>query len=150
MVLNTPYYNLYIIVKSDLVTASKTSVGFTVGVTSSSSTWSGDILVFPHIVTNNGNGYNPSTGKFTAPSDGTFVFFVTVNVYGSNSVYLNIVHNGSSKVRTYSHTSNFMTATNMAVLQLYTGDSVWVFRSSGKSYYTDIVPITTFSGFLLL
>nr|XP_034302812.1 uncharacterized protein LOC105336353 [Crassostrea gigas] len=130
--------------------ASKRSVSFTVGVTSSSSTWSGDILVFPHVVTNNGNGYNPSTGKFTAPTDGTYVFFVTVNSYSANTVYLDIVLNGSKKVRTMSHnTANYMTGTNMAVLQLYTGNSVWVSRYSGKSYYSRSVPITTFSGFLL-
>uniref|UniRef100_K1RN94 Complement C1q-like protein 2 n=1 Tax=Magallana gigas TaxID=29159 RepID=K1RN94_MAGGI len=129
---------------------SKTSVSFTVGLTSSSSSWNGNILVFPHVVTNNGNGYNPSTGKFTAPTDGTYVFFVTVNTYGSNYIYLDIVLNGLQKVRTMSHNSaNYMTGTNMAVLQLYTGNSVWVSRSSGQSYYTDSVPITTFSGFLL-
>ncbi|XP_019926227.3 structural maintenance of chromosomes protein 2 [Magallana gigas] len=129
---------------------SKTSVGFTVGVTSSSTTWSGNILVFPHVVTNNGNGYTPSTGKFTAPTDGTYVFFVTVNTYDSNYIYLDLVLNGSNKVRTMSHSSaSFMTGTNMAVLQLYTGNSVWVSCYNGKSYYTDSVPITTFSGFLL-
>lgn len=118
--------------------------------TSSSSSWEGDILVFPHIVTNNGNGYNPSTGKFIAPSDGTYVFFVTVNTYSGNFIYLNIVLNDSSKVRTMSHNSaNFMTGTNMAVLQLYTGNSVWVSRHTGKSYYTQEVPVTTFSGFIL-
>lgn len=130
--------------------ASKISVGFTVGVTTSSSTWSGNILVFPHVVTNNGNGYNPRTGKFTAPSDGTYVFFVTANAYNKNYIYLIIVLNDSSKVRTMSHNSaNYMTGTNMAVLQLYTGNSVWVSRHSGISYYTQVVPMTTFSGFIL-
>lgn len=125
-------------------------MGFTVGMTSSSSSWAGNILVFPHVVTNNGNGYNPSTGKFTAPTDGTYVFFVTVNSNGANTVYLDIVLNGSKKVRTMSFNSaNYMTGTNMAVLQLYTGNYVWVSRYSGKSYFSHGVPITTFSGFLL-
>nr|XP_011438924.2 uncharacterized protein LOC109617055 [Crassostrea gigas] len=130
--------------------ASKTSVSFTVGVTSSSSSWNGNILVFPHVVTNNGNGYNPSTGKFTAPTDGTYVFFVTVNAFSSNSLYLDIVHNGSRKVRTMSHSSaSYQTGTNMAVLALYKGDSVWILLWSGTGYYSNDVPITTFSGFLL-
>eukprot|EP00105_Crassostrea_gigas_P020194 XP_011438924.1 PREDICTED: multimerin-2-like [Crassostrea gigas] len=130
--------------------ASKTSVGFTVGVTSSSSSWNGGILVYPHVVTNIGNGYSPSTGKFTAPTDGKYVFFITVNAYGSNDIYLDIVHNGSRKVRTMSHSSgSYQTGTNMAVLPLYKGDSVWVVYYSGKGYYAYDVPITTFSGFLL-
>ena len=133
-----------------LILAKETREGFTVGVTSSSSTWTGDILVFPHVITNNGNGYDPSTGKFTASKKGTYVFSVNVNAYGSNTVYLDIVYNGVSKVRTMSHGSAYhQTGTNMAVLALEKGDSVWVRGSGGKGYYTDSVPITTFSGFLL-
>lgn len=132
------------------VTGAK-SIGFTVGVTSSSSTWSGDILVFPHLVTNHGNGYNPSTGKFTAPKDGTYVFFVAVNSYGSQTVYLNIVHNGLNVVQSmaYGSSASHQTGTNMALIHLDKGDSVWISHSSGTGYYTTSVPITTFSGFLL-
>ena len=56
-----------------LILAKETREGFTVGVTSSSGSWTGDILVFPHVITNNGNGYNPSTEKFTASKKGTYV-----------------------------------------------------------------------------
>lgn len=130
--------------------ASTTNVGFTAGLTSLSSSWEGDILVFPHIVTNNGNGYNPSTGKFTAPTDGSYVFFVTVNTNLKKYIYLDIVLNGSRKVRTMSHESaSYQTGTNMAVFHLVKGDSVWVSRHRGNSYYTESVPISTFSGFLL-
>nr|XP_022324157.1 uncharacterized protein LOC111125028 [Crassostrea virginica] len=130
--------------------AQETREGFTVGVTSTSSSWTGDILVFPHVITNNGNGYDPSTGKFTASKKGTYVFSVNVISYGSNTVYLDIVHDGVSKVRTMSHSSaSYQTGTNMVVLALNKGDSVWVKRYTGKGYFTASVPITTFSGFLL-
>ena len=133
-----------------MILAQETREGFTVGVTSSSSTWTGDILVFPHVITNNGKGYDPSTGKFTASKKGTYVFSVNVISYGTVYVYFDIVHNGVSKVKTYSDSSaSYQTGTNMAVLVLNKGDSVWVERSSGKGYYTESVPITTFSGFLL-
>ena len=133
-----------------MILAQETREGFTVGVTSSSSTWAGDILVFPHVITNNGNGYDPSTGKFTASKKGTYVFFVTVNTYSNNYIYLDIVHNGASKVRTLSHnTASYLTGSNMAVLELNKGDTVWVSRNNGQSYYSHSVPITTFSGFLL-
>ncbi|XP_061182709.1 caprin-2-like [Saccostrea echinata] len=125
-------------------------VGFTVGMTSRHSTWAGSTLVFPHVVFNNGNGYNPSTGIFTSPTAGTYVFFVNINTDGANYIYLDIVLNGSSKVRTMSYNSaTYMTGTNMAVLQLFKGDTVWIKRNVGKSYYSEGVPITTFSGFLL-
>ena len=88
-----------------LILAKDTREGFTVGMTSSNNTWTGDILVFPHVITNNGNGYDPSTGKFTASKKGTYVFYINVNSHGSNTVYLDIVHNGASKVRAMSQGS---------------------------------------------
>ena len=130
-----------------LIVAKETQEGFTVGVTSTNGGWSGSILIFPHVVTNIGNGYDPSTGKFTASKKGTYLFFVTVNTNSNNYIYLDIVHNGASKVRTMSHnTASYLTGTNMAVLELNKGDTVWVSRYSGQSYYSDSVPITTFSG----
>lgn len=131
------------------ISASKTSVGFTVGLWDYSSTWAGDILVFPRVITNNGNGYNRFTGRFSAPMDGTYVFYVTVNTRGTHFLYLDIVHNDRSKVRTMSYDSaSYTTGTNMAVLQLVKGDFVWVSRNAGQSYYSEAgVSITTFSGF---
>nr|XP_022324117.1 multimerin-2-like [Crassostrea virginica] len=128
----------------------ETQEGFTVGLTNYNGGWIGSILIFPHVVTNIGNGYNPTTGKFTASKKGTYVFFVTVNTESKNYIYLDIVHNGASKVRTMSHnTASYLTGSNMAVLELNKGDTVWVSRYDGKSYYSHSVPITTFSGFLL-
>ena len=132
------------------IVAKETQEGFTVGLTNSNGGWIGSILIFPHVVTNIGNGYNPTTGKFTASKKGTYVFFVTVNTESKNYIYLDIVHNGASKVRTMSHNSaSYLTGSNMAVLELNKGDTVWVSRNDGKSYYSHSVPITTFSGFLL-
>ena len=125
-------------------------MGFTVGVTTESTTWAGDILVFPHNVTNTGY-YNTQTGKFLAPRDGMYVFFV-VAVSQTNNVdlRLDIVHDGNSKVRTDLHSSDhYQTASNLAVLKLDRGDTVWVKRSSGKGYHTTTPPYTSFSGFLL-
>ncbi|XP_022289894.2 uncharacterized protein LOC111101622 [Crassostrea virginica] len=125
-----------------------TPVAFTTGMTSSSSSWYGDILVFPHVITNKGQGYSSSSGKFTAPRDGTYVFTVTAVSWSSYYLHLDIAHNGVSKVRTYSQNS-YQTGTNLVVLELDRGDAVWVKRHSGQGYYSGSVPITTFSGFLL-
>nr|XP_022290705.1 uncharacterized protein LOC111102308 [Crassostrea virginica] len=127
-----------------------TPVAFTAGMTSYSSTWNGDILVFPHVITNKGEGYSSSSGKFTAPRDGTYVFTVTAVSFGSNHLRLDIVHDDVRKVRTYSSQyASFLTGTNLVVLELDRGDVVWVKRVSGQGYYTEAVPLTTFSGFLL-
>ena len=133
-----------------LFTAKDTPVGFTAGITSASRTWEGDILVFPHVITNKGQGYSSQTGKFTAPRDGTYVFTLTAVSYSGNALYLDIVHDGVSKVRTYSTSSaSWQTGTNLVVLELDRGNAVWVKRYNGQGYWTHSVPLTTFSGFLL-
>ena len=126
-----------------------TRIGFTAGVTSSSSSWSSGTLVFPKVITNVGNGYNPSDGVFTAPRAGVYVFFVNVQGYSNNDVYVDIVLNGANKVRTMAQT-NYDAGPNLAVLSLQTGDRVWVKFYTGQGYSTlSAGPITTFSGFLI-
>nr|XP_022292084.1 uncharacterized protein LOC111103251 [Crassostrea virginica] len=130
-----------------------TRIGFTASVTSYSSSWNSGTLVFPKVITNVGNGYNPSDGVFTAPRTGVYVFFVNVQSYGSYNIYVNIVLNGATKVRTMvnqgSQEANDA-GPNLAVLSLQTGDRVWVKHYSGQGYWTDSDgPITTFSGFLI-
>ncbi|XP_056013572.1 multimerin-2 isoform X2 [Ostrea edulis] len=128
----------------------QTKVAFTAGVTSSSSTWNSGTLVFPVVINNIGGGYNPSTGVFTAPTEGHYVFFVTVVEYNKQDSRVEIVLNGSSKVGTMGHPSaGYQTGANMAVLRLQQGDTVWIKHYHGKGYYTETVPLTTFSGFLL-
>ena len=124
-------------------------IGFTAGATSDSNTWSSGTLVFPKVITNVGNGYNPSDGVFTAPRAGVYVFFVNVQGYSTQSIYVDIVLNGSTKVRTTAHCGDrrdyYEAGPNLAVLSLQTGDRVWVKHHSGQGYFT----LSTFSGFLI-
>ncbi|XP_062571329.1 nuclease SbcCD subunit C-like [Saccostrea cucullata] len=130
-----------------------TKVAFTAGITSFDSSWRGSTLVFPKIIFNTGGGYNPTTGMFTAPVDGHYVFIVSVQSYNIKDIRVDIVLNGESKVRTMAHDVGdydyYETGVNLLVLRLNQGDKVWVKRYSGTGYYSNSVPITTFSGFLL-
>uniref|UniRef100_K1PZQ0 Caprin-2 n=1 Tax=Magallana gigas TaxID=29159 RepID=K1PZQ0_MAGGI len=112
--------------------------------------WNSGTLVFPVVITNVGNGYNPSTGVFTAPTAGEYVFFVNVQSYNTESIYVDVVLNGVTKVRTMAQggTDYYDAGPNLAVLTLQKGDRVWVKYHAGQGYYID-GPITTFSGFLL-
>nr|XP_022291263.1 uncharacterized protein LOC111102706 [Crassostrea virginica] len=129
-----------------------TKIGFTASVSSSSSSWTGNTLVFPQVITNVGNGYNPSDGVFTAPMAGVYVFFVNVQSYHQETIYVDIVLNEATKVRTmaydYGDNDYYEAGPNLAVLSLQTGGKVWVKRYSGKGYYYE-GPITTFSGFII-
>ena len=107
-------------------------------------------MVFPHVITNKGQGYSSSSGKFTAPRDGTYVFTLTVVSYDSNDLNLDIVYDGVSKLRTtLTDYASWQTGTNLVVQELDRGDAVWVKRVSGRGYFTNPVPLTTFSGFIL-
>ncbi|XP_065927528.1 paramyosin [Magallana gigas] len=128
---------------------------FTAGISSSNSGWKGDTLVFPTVIYSEGTGYKPSTGIFTAPTAGTYVFYVSIQSAIQKSIYLFIVLNGSTKVRVMasynsgSSISIYQTGTNLVILHLQTGDRVWVKYSGGTGYYSDYGHVTTFSGFKL-
>ena len=125
-------------------------VAFTVAVKSSGSTSSGKTLIFNHIISNVGNGYNPSTGVFTAPRSGTYVFYVAAVEYSTYYLSLDIVINSAAKVRLVGYNSaSYQTGTNMVAQFLRRGDDVRVKHSSGKHYYSMTIPTTTFTGFMI-
>ncbi|XP_061176098.1 cerebellin-3-like [Saccostrea echinata] len=125
-------------------------VAFTVGVTFSNGGWNSGALIFPSVINNVGGGYNPTTGIFTAPIDGDYIFFLAVSEYNRQHSKVDIVMNGVSKVRTLgSSGSAYQTGVNMVFLQLNERDAVWARAYAGRGYNTEGVPITTFSGFLL-
>lgn len=125
-------------------------VAFTAGVTESKSYWSSGNLIFSTIIYNEGGAYDASTGVFTSPTDGIFVFYVTITAYSSNTISVDIVKNRSSSVRALAYGgSSYQTGTNMAVFSLGRGDKVWVKQHSGQGFYTASTPITSFTGFMI-
>ena len=133
-----------------LLTDQKQKVAFTAGVSSTSTTWNSGTLIFNSVILNVGDGYNPSTGVFTSPVAGTYVFYVSAVEYLSQYLQVDIVLNSVSKVTLLGESAAaYQTGTNMVVLNLQKGDSVWVRHASGKGYWSTRVPATTFSGFLI-
>ncbi|XP_041922457.1 multimerin-2-like [Alosa sapidissima] len=108
-------------------------------------------LVYRHVFTNVGDGYNPNTGIFTAPVRGVYHFVVFLHGAGSSTpTGLSLHKNGEHVAVAYSHqTSGSITPSNGASLLLEVGDVVyvklwpnsWVFDSQNRH--------TTFSGHLL-
>lgn len=91
--------------------------------------------MFPVVIYSEGTGYNSSTGIFTAPTSGTYVFYFSVQSAYQKFIRLNIVLNESTKVQVmtwYNSGSSVeihQTGTNLVILPLRTGDRVWVKRS---------------------
>ncbi|XP_062619637.1 uncharacterized protein LOC134281185 [Saccostrea cucullata] len=126
-------------------------IGFTTGITSSNSGFTGSKIVFRKVLYNEGQSYYSTTGIFTSHVEGHFVFFTTCHSKTQN-LQTNIMLNGVAKVRSEAFNTGdatYQTGANMILLKLQRGDRVWIARTSGTGYYTESVPIMTFSGFML-
>nr|XP_022290583.1 complement C1q-like protein 4 [Crassostrea virginica] len=115
---------------------------------------SGQTLVFPHIITNVGGGYNGRTGVFTTPRDGVYVFFCKITIpANSDGMRFEFILNGSAKTHhlVYGNSTNpYGTSSNSIVLKLTHGDRVWIkMWYGGKHYGYGAGGDQTFSGYLL-
>ncbi|XP_078333564.1 uncharacterized protein LOC111101200 isoform X1 [Crassostrea virginica] len=133
---------------------SSETVAFTAIVTQDMTSQSGQTLVFPHIITNVGGGYNGNTGVFTAPRDGVYVFFCKITSrVNSSDMYFEFTLNGSAKTRNLvlGRSANpYRTSSNSIVLQLTHGDRVWIKMGTGGKHYSAWAGgDQSFSGYLL-
>ncbi|XP_071085354.1 caprin-2-like isoform X2 [Haliotis cracherodii] len=107
-------------------------------------------LTFGTIHYNSGSGYNSTSGKFTVPVSGTYMFWTQIEMYDSNSqMKVWIMSKGiilaAGCVSTDSNIDD-ATASAQAVKHLTTGDEVWVEISEKHTLQNDG---SYFGGFLL-
>ena len=107
-------------------------------------------VVFETVDLNKGNGYNVTTGVFTAPAAGLYVFDWTTLTQHGKHAYTSLVVNGKSKSWNHCHdgvSKTFLPCSKMAVESLKQGDRVWigVFGGQANMYQQ----YTSFSGFKL-
>ena len=133
---------------------SSKKVAFTDTVTQWMTSQTGKTLMFPHIITNVGGGYNGNTGVFTAPRDGVYVFFCKITGRdNSDNLVFEFILNGSAKTLhlVYGRTDSlYRTSSNSIVLQLSHGDRVWIKMTFGGNHYSyGAGGDQSFSGYLL-
>ncbi|XP_078319054.1 complement C1q-like protein 4 [Crassostrea virginica] len=129
-------------------------IAFTATVTQDMTSQDGQTLVFPHIITNVGGGYNENTGVFTAPRDGVYVFFCKITGRdNSDNMHFEFILNGSAKTHHLmygSSTNPYRTSSNSIVLQLTHGDRVCIKMYKGGNHFSSGAGgDQTFSGYLL-
>ncbi|XP_062591753.1 collagen alpha-2(VIII) chain-like [Saccostrea cucullata] len=107
-------------------------------------------VVFETVDLNEGQGYNASTGIFTAPYGGLYVFDWTTLAWVGQYAFTALTVNGSYKSWIYCHDVNSKTwlqCSKMAVVKLNHGDKVWIGVSQGPANMHR--RYTSFSGYKL-
>ena len=115
---------------------------------------SNTIIKFPNVAINYGSGYDKSTGKFTAPQAGIYLFILQICPEDTHNVLMTLRANnnkiGVLNVKN-SHDDGPCTSTS-AVTSLSKGDAVWVYcdsASAGDSVWNAGENGNSFSGVLL-
>ncbi|TWW80263.1 Complement C1q-like protein 2 C1q and tumor necrosis factor-related protein 10 [Takifugu flavidus] len=112
-----------------------------------------EVLRFDDIVTNLGNHYDPTTGKFTCQVSGIYFFTYHVLMRGGDgtSMWADLCKNGQVRASAIAQDAdqNYDYASNSVVLHLDSGDEIYVKLDGGKAHGGNNNKYSTFSGFLL-
>ncbi|XP_070825863.1 complement C1q and tumor necrosis factor-related protein 9 [Chaetodon trifascialis] len=106
-------------------------------------------VVFSHVFYNIQGSYDPSTGLYTAPVNGTYVFSYHLTVY-ERVLKVGLFHNFMPVVKT-TDPKVLGTTSHSVILHLVVGDRVWlqVKDLTTNGMYAGADSSSTFSGFLL-
>ncbi|KAH3805419.1 hypothetical protein DPMN_133722 [Dreissena polymorpha] len=108
-------------------------------------------VVFPTVEVNEGQGYDPATGKFTASGPGMYFFSVQYCNQYKTPAYLEIVHQSKTiqKSSYYENSGNYPCVTMQASTSVALGDRIWVRATSTSALYADSYRYNSFSGILI-
>nr|XP_022292213.1 uncharacterized protein LOC111103319 [Crassostrea virginica] len=54
------------------------NTAFSAGISTNDDNWTGSTLVLPDVIYSEGKGYDSNTGVFTAPTEGTYLFYISI------------------------------------------------------------------------
>jgi IMP cyclohydrolase len=91
-------------------------------------------IVFDTVITNEGSGYDSSTGIFTAPVGGMYQFTVHICTDTSKYSYIGIVHADNIFAKKYQYASGNPYCSSVGgVIRVNSGEQVWVQSTSSAS-----------------
>ncbi|XP_059167221.1 complement C1q-like protein 3 isoform X2 [Physella acuta] len=126
-------------------------VAFSAGLTKSLNVSEHVNVTFDRVWVNVGNGYNPTTGVFTAPHDGTYSIMYHGLAEYDGTLWLDLYKNSNYLSSAYAHiTGQYGAASNSIVLALTAGDELYITGHGSSILYglpDDVY--ATFTGYLL-
>ncbi|KAK1790777.1 hypothetical protein P4O66_014629, partial [Electrophorus voltai] len=112
-----------------------------------------EVLKFDDVVTNLGNHYDPSTGKFTCSIPGIYFFVYHVLMRGGDgtSMWADLCKNNQVRASAIAQDAdqNYDYASNSVVLHLEPGDEIYIKLDGGKAHGGNNNKYSTFSGFMI-
>ncbi|XP_053372692.1 complement C1q and tumor necrosis factor-related protein 9A-like [Mercenaria mercenaria] len=111
------------------------------------------IIVFDSVLTNEGSGYDTSTGIFTAPVEGMYQFTVHICTYSGKYSFIGLVLADKVIASTSNFASNSYTCNSVgAIARVKSGEQVWVKCTSpafNRELRDDSHRMNTFSGIMM-
>ncbi|KAK7118704.1 hypothetical protein R3I94_022261 [Phoxinus phoxinus] len=112
-----------------------------------------EVLRFDDVVTNIGNNYDGSTGKFVCKVPGTYFFTYNVLMRGGDgtSMWADLMKNGQVRASAIAQDQDqsYDYASNTAILHLDPGDEIFIKLDGGKAHGGNSNKYSTFAGFIL-
>ncbi|CAC5425858.1 C1QL [Mytilus coruscus] len=132
----------------------KTIPAFSAVLTKTKSLSTNEVVKFDKVITNINNGYNPSTGIFTAPFAGVYQFSSVIMSQNGKILIASLWHNTTKIASIYTTSSSYQTGSLSMVLDLKKGDQIAVksyinTHYSSNTFYSDANNYSTFSGYLI-
>ncbi|CAC5365379.1 C1QL [Mytilus coruscus] len=128
----------------------RTIVAFSAYTTKPQTITSNTNIKFENVWTNIGNGYDPSTGIFTAPRQGVYHMSAVVMSKNKWELYLHLKHNNEYTAGSYITGDGYKTGTFDVVFSLQKGDKVSVgSKANSFTVFSNSDQYTTFSGHLI-
>ncbi|XP_042230029.1 complement C1q-like protein 4 [Homarus americanus] len=108
-----------------------------------------NVVRFQDVLTNRG-AWSQSDSKFIAPCPGTYFFTFHAQSSETQDFTLALMKNGVYQVTAYGSKNGYQQGSNSALLQLETGDEVYLYLQQGELYeHPHDESYTTFSGHLV-
>ncbi|XP_061190967.1 complement C1q and tumor necrosis factor-related protein 9A-like [Saccostrea echinata] len=124
------------------------TVGFTACLSSPSAVNIGyqQPIKFNHVITNDGNGFDPRHGTFRAPVSGLYHFSMTIYSVKSHPIRIQMVKDGTELIRTYEGGSDYLSSTTDVNVRLSAGQTVWCRNSQTANALINFGGYSCFSG----
>jgi hypothetical protein len=105
--------------------------------------------VFDTVLYSYGGGYSSSTGIFTAPKSGTYLFTYNIESTSSGVAHVLLMIDGSGTTRALVEKGRYHNGGNSGIGYVWKGEKVWLQTARLQDKYYIGLYRTTFNGILI-